>query len=175
MHLTPFMITCLVISVILVIFIVAMWFLGKKLEKRQTEQQALMDSMAQTVNLMVVDKKRMKIKEAVMLPKQVLEETPWYLRRSRVAVVKVKIGPRITAMMCDDRIFDLIPLRTELKAVVSGIYITSVKPVRGSLLTPPKKKGFFDRFKKDKEEPAAQKKSKKNKDDSAAQKSKKNK
>lgn len=180
MHLTPFMITCLVISVILVIFIVVMWFLGKKLEKRQTEQQALMDSMAQTVNLMVVDKKRMKIKDATMLPKQVLEETPWYLKRSRVSVVKVKVGPRITAMMCDDRIFDLIPLRTELKAVVSGIYITSVKPVRGSLLTPPKKKGFFDRFKKTKEEPAAQtqKKSKKNSEQPAAQtqkKSKKNK
>ena len=40
----------------------------------------------------------------------------------------------------------------EVKATVSGIYITGVKGVRGALETPEKKKGFFARFKKDKKE-----------------------
>ena len=34
--------------------------------------------------------------------------------------------------------------------LISGIYITGVKGVRGALETPEKKKGFFARFKKDK-------------------------
>lgn len=145
----PFWITLIVILVITIIALVVLYFLGKRMEKKQAEQQAMMDSMAQTVSLMIVDKKRMKIKEATSLPKQVLEQTPWYLKRSKVPVVKVKVGPRVMTMMCDDKLFDLLPLKTELKATVSGLYITAAKPVRGSLLAPPKKKKFLDRFKKE--------------------------
>ena len=44
-----------------------------------------------------------------------------------------------------------IPLKKEIKAEVSGLYIVGVKGIRGSLQTPaPKKKGFFAKFKKDK-------------------------
>ena len=142
-----FWIVLIVILVVMAVILTVLYFTGKKLEKKQAEQQALMDSMAQTVSLMVVDKKRMKIKDATSLPKQVLEQTPWYLKRSKVPVVKVKVGPRVMTMMCDDAIFDLLPLKTELKATVSGIYITKAKPVRGALLAPPKKKKFLDRFK----------------------------
>lgn len=145
----PFWIALIAIIVVAAIVLTVLYFLGKKLEKKQAEQQALMDSMAQTISLMVVDKKRMRIKEATSLPKQVMEQTPWYLKRSKVPVVKVKVGPRVMTMMCDDKLFDLLPLKTELKATISGIYITKAKPVRGSLLPPPKKKKFLDRFKKE--------------------------
>lgn len=145
----PFWIALIVIIVIAAVILTVLYFLGKRLEKKQAQQQALMDSMAQTVSLMVVDKKRMRIKEATSLPKQVMEQTPWYLKRSKVPVVKVKVGPRVMTMMCDDKLFDLLPLKTELKATISGIYITKAKPVRGSLLAPPKKKKFLDRFKKE--------------------------
>ena len=37
-------------------------------------------------------------------------------------------------------------IKKEVKATVSGIYITAVKGVRGSLETPPKKKGFWARL-----------------------------
>ena len=146
----PFMISMIVVTVLALIALVVFYFLGKRLEKRQAEQQSLMDSMAQSVNLMVVDKKRMKIKEATMLPKQVLEQTPWYLRRSKVAVVKCKVGPKVVNMICEDKLFDQLPTRTELKCTVSGLYITAARPVRGSLLPVPKKKKFLDRFKKEK-------------------------
>ena len=94
-----FWIVLIVILAVLAIVLVVLYFLGKRLEKRQAEQQALMDSMAQTVSLMVVDKKRMKLKEATSLPKQVFEQTPWYLKRSKVPVVKVKVGPRVMTML----------------------------------------------------------------------------
>lgn len=145
----PFWITLIVVLVLVIAALIALYFIGKKMEKKQTEQKAMMDSMAQTISLMIVDKKRMKIKEATSLPKQVLEQTPWYLKRSKVPVVKVKVGPKVMTMMCDDKLFDLLPLKTELKATVSGLYITAAKPVRGSLLAPPRKKKFFDRFKKE--------------------------
>ena len=40
--------------------------------------------------------------------------------------------------------------KTEAKVVISGLYITEIKSVRGGIPPLPKKKGFFSRFKKDK-------------------------
>ena len=126
-------------------------FFGKKTEKKQAEQKAQMDAMAQTMNMLIIDKKRMKLKEAG-LPSVVVENTPKYLRRTKVAVVKAKVGPKIMTLMCDEKVFPLIPVKKEVKAVVSGIYITGVKGVRGPLETPQKKKGFFDKIQKRKRE-----------------------
>lgn len=144
-------IVLIVILVILVAALIALYFFGKKAEKKQAEQKEQMDAVAQTMNMLIIDKKRMKLKEAG-LPAIVLENTPKYLRRTKVAVVKAKVGPKIMTLMCDEQVFPLIPVKKEVKAVVSGIYITGVKGLRGPLETPKKKKGFFARFKKDKNE-----------------------
>ena len=141
-------IVLIVVLVILIGVLVGLYFFGKKAEKKQAAQQEQMDAMAQTVNMLI--KKKMKLKEA-NLPSAVLENTPKYLRRTKVPVVKAKVGPRVMTLMCDAKIFDLIPIKKEVKATVSGIYITAVKGVRGPLEAPEKakKKGFFARFKKD--------------------------
>lgn len=143
-------IVLIVVLVILIGVLVGLYFFGKKAEKKQAAQQEQMDAMAQTVNMLIIDKKKMKLKEA-NLPSAVLENTPKYLRRTKVPVVKAKVGPRVMTLMCDAKIFDLIPIKKEVKATVSGIYISAVKGVRGPLEAPEKakKKGFFARFKKD--------------------------
>lgn len=143
------MIVMLVILVILIAGLIALYFFGKKTEKKQAEQKAQMDAVAQTMNMLIIDKKMMKLKDAG-LPAAVIENTPKYLRRSKVPIVKAKVGPKIMTLMCDTQVFPLIPVKKEVKAVVSGIYITGVKGIRGPLETPKKKKGFFARFKKDK-------------------------
>ena len=124
-------------------------FPGQKAEKKQAEQQEQLDAVAQTVSMLIIDKGKMKLKDSG-LPQIVIDNTPKYLRRSKVPVVKAKVGPRIMTLMCDAQIYPLIPVKKEVKATVSGIYITGVKGVRGALETPEKKKGFFARFKKDK-------------------------
>lgn len=138
----------LVILIIIVAALAVLYFLGRKLEKRQVEQQALMEAAAQTVSMLVIDKKKMKIKEA-NLPKIVYEQTPKYMRWAKVPVVKAKIGPKVMTLMADERVFQALPVKTEAKVVISGIYITEIKSVRGGAVpVAPKKKGFFARFKK---------------------------
>ena len=132
--------------VILVVALIVLYFLGKRAQKKQQEQQEKIDAMAQTVSILVIDKGRMKLKEAGF-PSIVLESTPKYLRRSKVYVVKAKVGPKIMTFMCDDKVFPLIPVKKEVKATVSGIYITAVRGVRGPLEAPKKKKGFLARAK----------------------------
>ena len=110
----------------------------EKSESTQKEMQAT----AQTQSLLIIDKKRMRLKEA-NLPKIVLEQTPKYLRRTKVPIVKVKIGPKVLNMICEEKIFDLIPVKKEVKAVINGIYIMDVKGLRSNLEAAPKKKGFM--------------------------------
>ena len=144
---SPVTIVLIVVLVVLIAACIALYFFGKKAEKKQAEQQEQMEAAAQTVSMLVIDKKKMKLKEAG-LPAVVLENTPKYLRRTKVPVVKAKIGPRIMTLMCDNKVFEVIPVKKEVKAVVSGLYITGIKSVRGgSIEQPQKKKGFFRRNK----------------------------
>ena len=118
---------------------------GKKAEKKQAEQQEQLDAVKQTVSMLVIDKGRIRLKDAGF-PPIVLENTPKYLRRSKVPVVKAKVGPKVMTLMCDAQVYPTIPVKKEVKATVSGIYITGVKGLRGPLETPEKKKGFFARL-----------------------------
>ena len=126
----------LIILAVVAAILVVLYFVGSKLQKRQAEQQSMMEAMAQTVSMLIIDKKKMKLKDAGF-PPMVYEQTPKYLRRAKVPVVKAKVGPRIMTLMCDEKVFAVLPVKQEAKVVVSGIYITSNNSVRGSSITPP--------------------------------------
>lgn len=140
-------IVLIVITVILLAAVIALYILGKKSQKKKEEQDAQIAAAAQTISLLIIDKKRMRLKDAG-LPAAIMEQTPKMLRRSKLPIVKAKVGPRIMTFICDGEIFDSIPTKKEVKAVVSGLYITSVKGIRGSYEPAPKKKKFLDKFKK---------------------------
>lgn len=128
----------LVIIVVLIIGCVILYFVGKKLQRKQEESQEQMQAQSQVASILVIDKKKMKLKDAG-LPAVVVENTPKYLRRSKVPIVKAKIGPKIMTLMCDEKIFQVLPIKKNLKVQISGIYIMDVKG-RGVLETPPEKK-----------------------------------
>ncbi|MGN0291803.1 MAG: hypothetical protein ACI4C5_07715 [Lachnospiraceae bacterium] len=136
-------IVLIVIAVIMVAATIALYFLGKKAEKKQQEQNETLAATAQTVSMLIIDKKRMKLKDSG-LPAAVIEQSPKMLRRSKLPIVKAKVGPKVMTLICDAAIYDSIPVKKEVKAVVSGLYITGVKGLHGAIETPEKKKkGFF--------------------------------
>ncbi len=143
----PWNIVFIVVGIILGILLIALIVLtiiGKRMQKKQEASQAQMEAAAQTTSLLIIDKKRMKLNEAG-LPKIVLESTPKYLRGSKVPVVKAKIGPKVMTLMCDEKIFPMLPIKKEVKAVLSGIYIMDVKG-RNVLETPQEKIGFMQKL-----------------------------
>lgn len=137
-------IVLLIILVVLVAVIATLYFVGKKAQKKQAAQQEQIDAMKQTVSMLIIDKKRMKIKDSG-LPQAVIAQTPKLLRNSKLPIVKAKVGPQIMSLVSEERIFDSIPVKKEVKAVVSGIYITDVKGLRGKVQVEQKKKSFFKR------------------------------
>ncbi len=140
-------------TIIIVLIIVAvaaavmaiLYFAGKKAQKKQADQQQQLEAHKQYVSMLIIDKKTMRLKDAGM-PDVVLQQTPWYLKRSKVPVVKAKIGPQITTLMCDPAVFDSIPVKKEVRAALSGMYIMEVKALHGKLPTPePQKQGWWKR------------------------------
>ena len=140
-------IVLLIIAVILVGVLIALYFIGKRLQARQEQSDEQIQAMKQPMTLLVIDKKRLKLKESG-LPDQVIQQTPWYAKRSKVPVVKAKVGPQFINFICDEKIFDSIPVKKQIKAMVSGIYIVEVKGIRGRLNTDtaPRKKSWVEKF-----------------------------
>jgi hypothetical protein len=137
-------IVLLSITGVLLIVAVVLYILGKKAQKKQAAQQEQIEAAKQTVSMLIIDKKRMKLKDSG-LPAIVINQTPKLLRNSKMPIVKAKVGPQMMTLVCDEKIFDSIPVKKEVKAVVSGIYITGVKGLRGGVKVAPKKLGFFKR------------------------------
>ena len=145
----PWTIVLLVIAVILVAALVVLYFLGKKAQKKQAEQQEMMDANKQTVSMLIIDKKRMRLADAG-LPAAVMEQAPKMMRRAKLPIIKAKLttqfGSQVMSLICEEKIFDSVPVKKEVKAVISGIYITEVRGIRGPLETKEeKKKGLFRR------------------------------
>lgn len=143
----PWVIVLIVIAVVLLIAIVVLYILGKRAQKKQAEQEQLLQQNKQTVSMLIIDKKRMKLKESG-LPQIVLDQTPKAMRGAKLPIIKAKVGPQIMSLICDDKIFDSVPVKREVKAVVSGIYVLDVKGLHGKPVAeaaPAKKKGRFRR------------------------------
>ena len=90
----PLTIVLLVVLVVLIVAVVALYFIGKKAEKKQAEQQEQIDAMKQTVSMLVIDKKRMKLKESG-LPAMVIEQTPKLMRGAKFRLSKPKSVHRL--------------------------------------------------------------------------------
>lgn len=133
-------IVLLVIIAILIIAIIALYILGRRMQKKEAESQSQMEAASQSMTFYIIDMKRMKFKDA-NLPKIVMEQTPKYARRVKLPILKVKVGPRVMSLICDPKVFDTLAPKQEVKAKVSGIYVTSAKRIRGPIVeTDPKKR-----------------------------------
>ena len=140
----------IILAIVIVIALIVLYFVGRRLQKKQESQQASIDAAAQTMNFFIIDKKKMKITEAG-LPKMVVDQTPKYMRRAKLPILKVKVGPRVMSLICDAKIFETLAPKQEVKATVSGIYVTNAKRIRGPVVEadPKKRKALEKQAKKE--------------------------
>ena len=144
MHMNWWQILLIVLAAVAAVIIVLV-ILGKRAQKKQEAQQEQIEAAKQVMSMLIIDKKKLKLKESG-LPQMVIDQTPKYMRRAKLPIVKAKIGPKIMTMIADERIFDQIPIKKEVKATISGLYITDVRGIRGPLDHQEKKKGFMDKL-----------------------------
>ena len=81
---TVLIVILIVLAVLLTVFIV-LSIIGRKMQKKQADNEAAMKQSAQVMSMLIIDKKRMKLNEAG-LPSIVMEQTPKYMRLSLIHI-----------------------------------------------------------------------------------------
>ena len=139
----PWVIVLIVIFAILLIGIVVLTIMGKKMQDKKALADEQMRANAQTVSMLIIDKKMMRLQDA-KLPDIVMQQTPKRYQKSKMPIVKAKVGPNVMNLICDVALFDDIPVKKEVKALVSGLYIVEIKSIRGGKVekTEPQKKDW---------------------------------
>lgn len=141
----------LIVLAVLVGIVVVLGLVGRKLQKKSDQSQEIVNQNKQTVSMLIIDKKKVKIKESG-LPKMVQDQIPKYLRFRKFPLVKGKVGPKIATFLCDERVYKDIPVKREAKVEIAGMYIVGIKS--GKLVHP------MDAKEKAKKEKAAARKAK---------------
>jgi hypothetical protein len=116
----------LIVTIVMVGVLVALYFWGNKLQEKQLEQREQINAASQPATIFIIDKKIMPMKDA-KLPKAVMDQAPKRYQKAKIPVVKAKAGPQVLTLICDESIYDDVPKHGEVKVMLSGIYITSVK------------------------------------------------
>lgn len=127
----PWYVVPIIIFVVFIVAFVILYFVGKKMQVKVKDQQAMIDQSKMTTSILVIDKKKMRIKDST-LPKVVQDQVPFYLRLRKVPLVKAKIGPKIMTLMCDEKVFKNIPVKKQVKVDIAGMYIVGIKGVKAS-------------------------------------------
>jgi uncharacterized membrane protein YqiK len=119
-------ITISIIVIVLALLGVGFYFLRKKLIKKLSDQQALIQQHKVTTSILVIDKKKQRVTKA-NLPKSVMDQIPKMYRFRKMPLVKAKVGPQIMTLLCDDKVFDKLPTKKLVKVDLAGIFIVGLK------------------------------------------------
>ena len=146
MHMNWWRILLIILFTIVTIIIVLV-ILRKKLQKNQKAQQEQIETAKQVMTMLIINKKKLRLKDSG-LPQIIIEQTPKLLRRTKLPIVKAKVGPKIMTFIADTSVSELIPFNNEIKATVSGLYIIGAKGIRGPLEQSHQKSSFNKLFRK---------------------------
>lgn len=137
----------LIVAVVIIAVLVGLYFWGKRLQDKYEDQQALIDQNKQQAQIFVIDKKKDKITN-VKLPKQVKDQFPKRYKNKKMPMVIAKIGPQITTLLCDEKIYEELPVKKQVKVELAGLFIVTVKgPKADNISGKPKKQKWVDKLK----------------------------
>ena len=117
----------IIVLAVIIGILIALIIIGRKMQKKQQASQADIEAASQIISMLVIDKKKMKVKDAT-LPKVVAEQIPKYMRFAKLPLVKAKVGPKVMTLIADVKVFDALPLKTEVKVAVSKYIRGKVEP-----------------------------------------------
>ncbi len=129
-------IVLIVLGIIAVVLII-LYFLGSKLQTKQANADKAMQQMSMVVSLLVIDKQKLRIKDSGLM-KQVQDAIPAYVRWRKFPIVKARVikaniagGAQVMSFICDPKVFKIMPVKTEVKVTIAGIYITKLHSAKG--------------------------------------------
>ncbi|MCL2461972.1 MAG: hypothetical protein FWF44_04845 [Defluviitaleaceae bacterium] len=119
----------LLVAIIIVAIFAGLYFLNRWSSRKMVDQNAMIEKNKQTVSIFVIDKKKEKASE-VNLPKSVSQNLPKLYRFMKMPFVKAKVGPQILTLMCEKKVYEVLPVKKNVKVELAGIYIVGMKGMK---------------------------------------------
>jgi hypothetical protein len=116
----------LVVLILIAAGVVAYRIIKNKIQKKMDDQQQLVNEHKVTTSILVLEKRKDKIANA-NIPKSVIEQIPKVYKIKKVPIVKAKIGPQVMDLLCDEDVFDKLPVRKTVRVDLAGIFIAAIK------------------------------------------------
>ncbi|MBP3200978.1 MAG: hypothetical protein J6M39_04975 [Lachnospiraceae bacterium] len=127
----------LIVLAVIAVILVILYFVGSKLQAKQANTEKTMKQMSMVVSLLVLSKDKLHIKDSGLM-KQVQDAIPAYMRWRKFPIVKARIikaniagGAQVMSFICDPKVFKVMPVKTEVKVTIAGIYITKLHSAKG--------------------------------------------
>ena len=117
------------VFIIVAVIGVSLYFLNRWASTKMVEQQETMDRVKQMVTIFVIDKKKDKPVNST-LPKEVKAKLPKIYRFLKLPLVKAKVGPQIVTLISDQKVYDALPLKKNVKVDLAGIYIAGMQGLK---------------------------------------------
>ena len=140
------------VFIIVAVLGVGLYFLNRWASTKMVEQQETMARVKQMVTIFVIDKKKEKPVNST-LPKEVKAKLPKIYRFLKLPMVKAKVGPQIVTLISDQKVYEALPLKKNVKVELAGIYIAGMQGLKSkkemqALARSKKAKGISDEPKK---------------------------
>ena len=119
----------IIIGIVVMALGIGLYLLNRWASSRMADQQEAVERNKQTVSIYVIDKKKEKVSKA-NFPKAVQQQMPKWSRLMKMPLVKAKIGPQIVTLMCDSKVYPLLPLKKSVKVDIAGMYIVAMKGMK---------------------------------------------
>ena len=117
------------IFIIVVALGVGLYFLNKWASTKVVEQQETMNRVKQMVTIFVIDKKKEKPANST-LPKEVKTKLPKIYQFMKMPLVKAKVGSQIITLISDQKVFDALPVKKNVKVELAGMYIAGMQGLK---------------------------------------------
>ncbi len=114
-----------IIFIALAIIFTALYFLNRWAIKKYGSQQDIIEKSKMSINIFVIDKKKMRINDA-NFPKAIYSSIPKFYKFLKLPIVKAKVGNKIMDLICDKKVFKSIDVKKNCKVELAGIYIISL-------------------------------------------------
>ncbi|KXL52021.1 hypothetical protein CLNEO_25370 [Anaerotignum neopropionicum] len=115
----------IIITVVLAIIIALLYYFNKVNMRKMVQAQDFIDSNRATVQIFVIDKRQEKPSPS-NLPKVVYDQMPRTTKMRKANLIRAKIGPQITTLICDKPVYNVIPVKKSVKVDLAGMYIVGI-------------------------------------------------
>ena len=119
----------IILAIVIAGIAVGIYFLRKKFLQKIDAQKSLVDQHKVPASLLILEKKMDRVTNANM-PKAVVDQIPKVYKLKKVPIVRAKIGAQVMDFLCDEDVFEKLPLRKTVRVELAGIFIASVKPTK---------------------------------------------